>query len=78
MAVLVLEDFTVILDAKAVDSVITIGFHSDDCDADYEAASARGASPIEPPTDRPWGARAAYIKGPGGMTFEFEQLRPEV
>ncbi len=75
MAVLVLQDFTLILDAAAVDSAVTIGFHSDDCDADYAAAAARGGVAIQPPTDRPWGARTAYIRGPGGLTLELEQLR---
>src|SRR6266852_6303220 len=29
---------------------------------------------IEPPADRPWGARGAYVRGPGALTIEFEQL----
>jgi len=32
------------------------------------------AETIEAPQDRPWGARAAYLKGPGGLTVEIEQL----
>jgi hypothetical protein len=34
----------------------------------------RGAEMIEAPQDRPWGARAAYLKGPGGLTVEIEQV----
>jgi catechol 2,3-dioxygenase-like lactoylglutathione lyase family enzyme len=64
----------VILDAADADSTITLGFDSEDCDADFRSATARGAESIEAPQDRPWGARAAYLKGPGGITVEFEQL----
>lgn len=64
----------VILDAAPADSTLTLGFESEDCDADYRSAAGRGAEPIEPPQDRPWGARSAYLKGPGGLTVEIEQL----
>jgi lactoylglutathione lyase len=63
----------VILDAGAADSTVTLGFDSEDCDADYRTVTARGAETIEAPQDRPWGARAAYVKGPGGLTVELEQ-----
>lgn len=74
MAVLVFDEFTLILDAAPADSVATIGFNSDDCDADFAAMVARGAIVLEPPQDRPYGARVAYIKGPGALTIELEQL----
>ena len=77
MAVLVLQDFTLILDAATFDSAVTIGFHCDDCDADYAAVAARGGVAIQPPSDQPWGARSAYIRGPGRLTLELEQLRPD-
>ena len=64
----------VILDAAPADSPVTLGFNSEDCDADYRMATSRGAVTIEAPQDRPWGARAAYLKGPGGLTVEIEQL----
>ena len=67
-------DFGVILDAAPADSVLTLGFDSEDCDADYRTLTGRGAETIEAPLDRPWGARAAYLKGPGGLTVEIEQL----
>ena len=63
----------VILDAGP-DSTVTLGFDSEDCDADYRTVTGRGAETIEAPQDRPWGARAAYLKGPGGITVELEQL----
>src|SRR5262245_34852277 len=75
MAALGFGDFTLILDAAAADTAMTIGFHSDDCDADYGAAVERGAASIQPPTDQPWGARSAYLKGPASLTLEFEQAR---
>ena len=64
----------VILDAATDDSRITIGFDSNDCDADYSAVTSRGAETLEAPQDRPWGARAAYLKGPGAITVEIEQV----
>ncbi|HMF97559.1 MAG TPA: VOC family protein [Vicinamibacterales bacterium] len=74
MAVLQFGDFTLILDAASEDSVATIGFNSDDCDADFAALVARGARALEPPRDRPYGARVAYLQGPGALTIEIEQL----
>lgn len=74
MAWLGFGEFGVILDAAADDSTATIGFDSKDCDADYGALTGRGAETISPPQDRPWGVRVAYLKGPGGLTIELEQL----
>ncbi len=67
-------EFGVILDAAPADTALTLGFDSDDCDRDYRTVTGRGAEIIEPPQDRPWGARSAYLKGPGGLTVEIEQL----
>ena len=74
MAVLPFGEFTLILDAASDDSIATIGFDSPDCDADFAAMVARGAQAVEPPRDRPYGARAAYLQGPGALTIEIEQL----
>lgn len=74
MVWLSLGELGVILDSAPADSIVTLGFDSDDCDADYRKVTARGAETIEPPQDRPWGARTAYLKGPGGLTVELEQL----
>ncbi len=76
MAVLQFGEFTLILDAASSDSVATIGFNSGDCDADYSAMVARGATVLEPPQDRAYGARVAYLKGPGALKIELEQMRP--
>ena len=67
--------FTLILDAASSDGVMTVGFDSRDCDADFAAMMARGAAAIEPPADRPYGARVAYLKGPGAIKIEIEQFR---
>ena len=72
MATLVFGAFTLILDAAETDTVTTIGFESDDCDRDFQAVVERGAVVIEPPSDKPWGVRAAYIQGPGQLKFEIE------
>jgi predicted enzyme related to lactoylglutathione lyase len=74
MATLPFGPLTLILDASEQDSPATIGFDSDDCDADFRAVEARGALVLERPTDRPWGARSAYIQGPGALRFEIEQV----
>ena len=75
-AVLQFGAFTLILDAASEDSVVTIGFNSADCNADCAALAARGARIVEPPQDRPYGARVAYLEGPGTITIEIEQLLP--
>jgi uncharacterized glyoxalase superfamily protein PhnB len=75
-AVLSFGSFTLILDAAADDSVATIGFDSTDCDADFAVLTSRGARMIEPPEDRPYGARVAYLQGPGSLTVELEQMLP--
>jgi lactoylglutathione lyase len=67
-------EFGLFLDAAPTDSVVTLGFDSADCDAGYRTVTGRGAETIETPQDRPWGGRAAYLKGPGGLTFEIEQI----
>jgi hypothetical protein len=67
-------EFGLILDAAPEDSIVTIGFDSENCDVDYRDLVGRGAITLEAPQDRPWGARSAYLKGPGGITIELEQL----
>jgi catechol 2,3-dioxygenase-like lactoylglutathione lyase family enzyme len=66
-------DFILILDAAESDCPATIGFESENCEEDFRAVVARGAVPIEPPSDRPWGVRCAYIQGPGRLKLEIEQ-----
>jgi uncharacterized glyoxalase superfamily protein PhnB len=73
LATFSLDGFILILDAAETDSVATIGFESEDCDSDFQAVVERGAVAIEAPSDRPWGARCAYIQGPGRLKFEIEQ-----
>ena len=73
MATFSFDEFVLILDAADIDSPATIGFESEDCDADFRTAVERGAVPIEPPSDKPWGVRGAYIQGPGRLKFEIEQ-----
>jgi len=73
MASIPIGGTSVILDLAEEDSVATIAFGSEDCDADYKALLSRGASAAAAPEDQSWGARAAYIKGPGALTIELEQ-----
>jgi hypothetical protein len=73
-AVLPFGETLLLLESGDQDSRVTLGFSSDNCDEDYRAVISRGASSLEEPADRPWGVRAAYIKGPGELTLEIEQL----
>jgi catechol 2,3-dioxygenase-like lactoylglutathione lyase family enzyme len=73
MATFPFGSFILILDSAEIDSAATIGFESEDCDGDFRTVVGRGAVAIEPPSDRPWGVRCAYIQGPGGLKFEIEQ-----
>ena len=72
MAVVGFGSFMLILDAADTDTVATIGFESDECDRDFTAVVGRGAVALDPPSNKPWGVRAAYIKGPGQLKFEIE------
>ncbi len=47
-------------------SYITLYFECDDLDAEYERLTALGIQFTEPPTDRPWLWREAYLKDPNG------------
>jgi CDGSH-type Zn-finger protein len=72
MAVYNYGPLSFILDAAEQDTPATIGFASQECDTAYNRVVTRGAQSLEGPANRPWGARAAYIKGPGAMKFEIE------
>ena len=74
MAVVPVGGFSIIFDAANHDTVATIAFDSEDCKSDFNQIAARGVEVIEGPTEQPWGVIAAYIKGPGQLTFEIEQI----
>ncbi|MCI0402276.1 MAG: VOC family protein [Acidobacteria bacterium] len=74
MAVIPFDSITLILDSADQESIATVGFASENCDKDYHRVIAKGAVSEEAPSDRPWGARTAYVRGPGGLRFEIEQL----
>lgn len=76
LAILDFGGFTLILDVMEQDSSATLGFESDDCDRDYARLVAMGALPLDPPRDRPWGVRSAYVAGPGALKLELEQRLP--
>jgi catechol 2,3-dioxygenase-like lactoylglutathione lyase family enzyme len=73
MAEIPFGSITLILDSADKESIATVGFESETCDSDYGRVIGRGAISEEGPSDKPWGARTAYIKGPGGLRFEIEQ-----
>ncbi len=56
-----------------------LGFKVVDVDAAYAEIVAGGATPVTPPTTRPWGQRTAYVRDPDGYLIELAQgLEPEV
>jgi len=72
MATFSFNAITLIFDAANDDVSATVGFESDNCDRDFQAVVKRGAIAIEPPTNKKWGVRTAYFKGPGELKFEIE------
>jgi predicted enzyme related to lactoylglutathione lyase len=72
IATFIFGAMTIIIDAGPADSPATLGFESDDCDRDFRAVVERGAVALEPPTNKPWGVRTAYFKGPGELKLEIE------
>ena len=73
MAIFAVGDFNLFVDVADHDSRATVGFVSDDCDRDYACVVALGAESVSAPEDKPYGSRAAYVKGPGALTLEIEQ-----
>jgi catechol 2,3-dioxygenase-like lactoylglutathione lyase family enzyme len=72
MATLIFNSFTIILDAGDADVPVTLGFESDDCDRDFQTMIDRGVIAIARPTNKEWGVRTAYFKGPGALKCEIE------
>ena len=50
-----------------------IGFKVPDAGAAFKELVGRGALPVMPPTDRPWGQRTAYVRDPDGHLIELAQ-----
>lgn len=72
MATFLFDSMTLIFDAADYDVSATVGFESKDCDRDFRTVVGRGAVALEPPTNKDWGVRTAYFKGPGELKFEIE------
>ena len=72
MATFSFNSLTLIFDRANDDVSATVGFESDDCDRDFRAVVERGAIALERPTNKDWGVRTAYFKGPGELRFEIE------
>ncbi|HXH02715.1 MAG TPA: VOC family protein, partial [Candidatus Competibacteraceae bacterium] len=50
-----------------------LGFKVVDVDAAYAELIGQGATPVTPPTTRPWGQRTAYLADPDGHLIELAQ-----
>ena len=72
MATFLFGPMTLIFDAAQDDVAATVGFESTDCDADFQIVVGRGAVSLEGPSNKDWGVRTAYFKGPGELRFEIE------
>ncbi len=66
------DPIVLILEESDEETATVIGFESEDCDRDFRQLVERGAIPDSEPSNKPWGARSAYIKGPGLVKFEIE------
>ncbi|MGO9449678.1 MAG: VOC family protein [Candidatus Binataceae bacterium] len=74
MAILPFGAVLLFLDQSDKDSRATIGYEVDDCDVEFERLVKLGATVMSPPDNKPYGVRAAYLKGPAALTFEIEQV----
>ena len=72
MATFSFNSMTVIFDVASDDVSATVGFESADCDRDFQTVVERSAIALDPPTNKEWGVRTAYFKGPGELKFEIE------
>jgi hypothetical protein len=66
---------TLVLDRSEVDVPITVAIHAPSCDVAHADFVARGAETLAAPSDKRWGVRSAYLKGPGRLTLEIEEHR---
>ena len=73
MATLRFGEIGILLDEAERDSEVTIAFESNDCERDFSRVVELGAQVLERPQKKPWGVCAAYLRGPGAITFEIEQ-----
>jgi uncharacterized glyoxalase superfamily protein PhnB len=73
MSLFIFGSTQLVINDVADDIPSTVAFTSDNCDLDYRDVVARGAVSVSEPKDMPWGVRAAFVQGPGQLTFEIEQ-----
>lgn len=66
---------TVVFEQGASNVPVTLAFGAPNLEAMYQSFIDRGAVPMTPPTDQPWGVRSAYLRGPAAVTIELEQNR---
>src|SRR5438105_15487180 len=57
-------------DSSAKPLGMEIGLVTDDVAAAYRQALAAGAAPLAPPSVKPWGQTAAYVRCPDGTLVE--------
>ena len=72
MASVSLDPIVLIVEKSDKETDTIIGFESEDCDRDFRRLVEKGAVVDAEPSNKPWGARTAYIKGPGALKFEIE------
>ena len=67
------ESGRLVINGGEADDASIVAFRVENCDAAFRDATARGAAVMEPPEDKTYGVRAAYVHGPGRLSVEFEQ-----
>jgi hypothetical protein len=70
MSLFIFGSTQLVINDVADDIPSTVEFTSDNCDRYYRDVVARGAVSVDPPEDMPWGVRAAFVQGPGKLTFD--------
>ena len=53
---------------------VCLAFTVDDVDAEYRRLLSAGVTVLEPPTDRPWGARNLHFLDPDGNHLYFRSI----
>jgi len=65
---------TTVLDQSSDDHECTLAFETANCNDEYNRFLQSGAETISSPSSKPWGVFSAYIKGPGNITIELEEI----
>ena len=57
-------------DANGPAHAVEIGFVTEDVNKAYEKAIRHGATPVAPPSEKPWGQTVSYVREKNGILVE--------